>query len=84
MTKDEATAVLAEMIKDFDLPKAAVTQRNQNEALRMAIDAINSQKTGKWIKVYSGSCDFRCPVCKKGAAYATPHCENCGAKLEYK
>ena len=48
LTNDEAIKVLDDLKVKIDIPKSAVTQRNRNIALDMAIQAIEEQR---WIPV---------------------------------
>ena len=70
------------------------TEEQTSEAICMAIDALEEQRTGKWIKIkkhhYGTYHDFdyytiRCSVCgnrPEKAWHLTPFCPNCGTKIE--
>ena len=51
LTNNEAVKILDDLKVKIDIPKSAVTQRNRNIALDMAIQAIEEQR---WIPVSEG------------------------------
>ena len=82
MTNEEAIEVLKDMLDyqwgfaDFEKPKSI-------EALRLAIESLENQKTGHWISkpntygvVYCSECDYELHTNN------TNYCANCGAKME--
>ena len=76
MTKEEAIRRLKE-----GEPFSEIYNKEWEEAKRMAIEALNKHKTGKWI--YDGCVD-RCSNC--GASRDTQlwdfYCGRCGAEME--
>lgn len=60
------------------------------EALKMAIEALQERKTGKWIKRLIATEPFtiygyECPFCEfRTATNSFNFCPNCGAKMEAK
>lgn len=83
MTKDQAI----QRLKD-GAPFSALYDREWENALNMAIKALQERKTGKWVKDKYGT--DHCSCCDYIPAYDTaiddiyysPYCPNCGAKME--
>lgn len=85
MTREEARA-------DLMLAQADISYRPKDESIDMAIEALENQKTGHWIKHENpnlGQCmkiSYECSYCKVwlGCEYFVrkSYCPNCGAKME--
>ena len=55
----------------------------RTDALDMAIEALQKQKTGKWIYLGDGyKCPWSCSECDSCSTEKTDYCTDCGAKLE--
>lgn len=87
MTKQEAIAEL-KAIKSFEISEyGEVNCEETLEALDMAIEALNAQKSGVW-KVYR-DCEgkqtqYECPFCDMSETYFAwkpKYCDSCGARL---
>ena len=77
MTKEEAIKRLKE-----GAPFSALYNERWEEALNMAIEALQGQKTGKWVLAEMGDTDlYRCSLCKNEKTYTPPFCDICGAKM---
>lgn len=84
MTSTEAAAILeseAEFLYSQDEPYC-------RQAFKMAVEALQERKTGKWI--VSTDCEGKrrtntCPFCgdkRETSGYTPKYCEECGARLE--
>ena len=75
MTNEEAIKTLKETLYDEK------TSKNYLEAVRMARESLENQKTGYWIR-----CDilqeFKCSECRVCFRNKSSFCPNCGAKME--
>ena len=88
MTNEKAIMCLEDMKIKVPIPKAAKQARENNEALDVAIKALQSAepKTGRWILDRSGA--FCCSNCMEpcaGYVMMKPRdkfCKMCGAKME--
>jgi hypothetical protein len=83
MTKEEAIEVLNDM-KHAGLPKRRIHAHKENEALEIAIKALERKK-GKWETCMEGNAyRHKCTNC--GAlfpfAYGYKYCPDCGARME--
>lgn len=86
MTNEEAIKTLKETLYDEK------TSKNYLEAVRMARESLENQKTGYWIKHEKpnlGKCmkiTYECSNCKVwvGCEYfiRKSYCPNCGAKMQ--
>lgn len=87
MTNEEAIEYLEDAKIKFKIPKAAVTARKTNEALDIAIKALESKpKVGHWIEIaqYSdGKHKIECSECK-GHIFSRGHANSFVVKNEYK
>ena len=86
MIKEEAIARIKEhkIIHNMNEPRAIFI----SEALDMAIEALERQKTGYWIEDdFTGI--VKCSICNNdapistvsGEQYCNDYCSNCGAKM---
>ena len=93
MTNKKAIMCLEDMKIKVPIPKAAKQARENNEALDVAIKALQSAepKRGKWIKLdmHRGMADHKCTACEQECYVPTcmgepmyAYCPNCGAKME--
>ena len=93
MTNKKAIMCLEDMKIKVPIPKAAKQARENNEALDVAIKALQSAepKRGKWIKLdmHRGMADHKCTACEQECYVPTcmgepmyAFCPNCGAKME--
>ena len=70
----------------IDIPKAAIMQNQRNEALEVAIKALE-RSTGHWIN-YNTPCFSECSECSHPFDWADncmedwQYCPNCGAKMD--
>ena len=82
MTREEKMTDLIQMYSYF-----AQFSNEQSkchcEALQMAIEALQEQKTGKWQK-YEGRFDYNweCSECECSSYEKTSYCAHCGARME--
>ena len=85
MTNEEAIKTLKETLYDEK------TSKNYLEAVRMARESLENQKTGHWIRLIEDypDCDFEfkgCSVCRthypNSAIKQFRYCPNCGVKME--
>lgn len=83
MTNEEAIKTLKETLYDEK------TSKNYLEAVRMARESLENQKTGHWIDVTNGRGGHKCDNCheyapsyQSGNEYLTKYCPNCGAKMQ--
>lgn len=86
ITKEEAI----EHLKNMEMPHDNYYEElddfitQGNAALKMAIEALENQKTGHWIdnKVQTKLCN--CSECYALSKVYSRYCPNCGAKMEGK
>ena len=84
MTREEAAAIL-ESEADFLYSQDEPYNR---QASKMAIEALQERKAGKWEKRLIATVPFtiygyECPFCEfRTAANNFNYCPNCGAKME--
>ena len=76
MTREEAIKWIEYHIdiSDYDEDDDLLT------ALRMAVKALQKQRTGRWFDIGSMSC--RCSECGCKNNRENRYCPNCGAKME--
>ena len=67
MNTKEMTNVLEDMKVKIDIPRAAVSQRNKNDALDAAIEALNQKE-----QLLNLITDFRAKVAKDGRLPVNP------------
>lgn len=73
MTSEEAAAWI-------DSLQALDTEAE--EAKRMAIEALQERKTGKWKRVHNHVWECTTEDCGMRVSIRTPYCAYCGAKME--
>lgn len=87
MTNKEAVARIKDhkAIHKMNEPRAIYI----SEALDMAIEALENQKTGHWIADVDKWCDvvttvngYKCSECGKFNTDKDNYCPNCGAKMK--
>ena len=93
MTNEKAIMCLEDMKIKVPIPKAAKQARENNEALDVAIKALQSAepKRGSWISADAifGGVPFYCSECgenTRDTVMGKPRwnfCPNCGAKMEW-
>lgn len=89
MTNEKAIMCLEDMKIKVPIPKAAKQARENNEALDVAIKALQSAepKRGKWIDkgvcTYVDNCRhlYKCDQCGGGWLDTPDFCPNCGADM---
>jgi primosomal protein N' len=93
MTNEEAIKILSKVTLAYEIGKVTITQKEINEALDMAIKALEQQpKTGHWIfhKPFDNGCKncnecIECSQCHIWLNYdfyaKTQYCPNCGADM---
>lgn len=73
-----------------DVPKAAISTRKHDTALRMALVALEKQIPVKPIilDALNGDIDYTCPLCGKNvmsdAESRSNYCGECGCKFDWK
>ena len=87
MTKEEAIRIIVEeqcMLNDIDIGEEAKLYT----AYQMAIEALESQKSGKWLKAYGdheafGARPFYryCSECNELTVWEYNYCPHCGARM---
>lgn len=90
MTLEEAVNILEKDIHT-DPPKSAITARKHDEAIFMALKALEKQIPKKPIERFTGNeyvCE--CPIChgltdtpKEVVVQSIQHCSWCGQKLDW-
>ena len=85
MTREEASYRLEALLTMCDFRDAygdAVDHTVYEEAVRLAIEALSAQKTGKWYEdeEYYGLC--KCDQCYGLNWFHSPFCPICGSKME--
>lgn len=91
MTNQEAIKVLnCTSLLTFCLCKVAIDGKmlSMKEALGMGIEALENQKTGRWIRK-NDICtsrvqlyQFECSNCREINTFQSNYCPCCGAKME--
>ena len=91
MTNEKAIMCLEDMKIKVPIPKAAKQARENNEALDVAIKALQSAepKRGKWIKTARWGRVYYCDQCRNYLDFdgvnagrgSTNFCPNCGADM---
>ena len=77
MTNEEAIAELQTRLTLINKSFPEIT--DYRDALKMAIDALEQQKTGHWIDNHNGT--FACDRC--GCKHSkSNYCPNCGASMK--
>lgn len=77
MTREEAIEILKDTLYDERTPN------NYIQAVRIAREALENQKTGHWIDCAEREPWYKCSECEEkifGSYYK--YCPNCGAKME--
>lgn len=86
MTNEEAREIMSKVTFYWELGEQTLTQNQINEALDLAIKALEQQpKIGKWIVYPKGiGAHLVCNKCLSNAPYdcKTNYCPKCGAKME--
>jgi len=82
MDREEAINILHGIRAD-NLNLDDAYTKDKYEALNMAIEALENQKTGHWIKEWHiDRFEYVCSECDCGEEFQTHYCPNCGAKME--
>ena len=94
MTTDKAKEIISyhKILVDRD-KSGLLDEKLEYEAIDMAVEALENQKTGHWIRLIEDypNCDFEfkgCSVCRTHypslEIIQFRYCPNCGAKMEGK
>ena len=91
MTREEAIYRLKALLTMCDYRDAfgdRVDSKLYEDAVAMAVKALQEQKAGKWIFVHpiqeDDSGGFLCSCCRYGEYKQSNYCPHCGASMEVK